>query len=149
VQVGAALSQVSRTQREHGAAYSDYLDLVPKVELHLHIAGAVHASTLIDIATANGVRMPRPAEMRRRCSRTCTATGTSAMPKSLRLWRVRRPENFARGLRMLGHQFQHSDGRQTLRSMQEIRSEETPNVRSARSSPSIKPSTNWACNSVD
>jgi len=43
--------------------YSDYLDLVPKVELHLHIAGAVRASTLIDIATANGVRMPRPAEM--------------------------------------------------------------------------------------
>ena len=42
--------------------YSDYLDLVPKVELHLHIAGAVRASTLIDIATANGVRMPRPAE---------------------------------------------------------------------------------------
>jgi len=34
-----------------------------------------------------------------------------------------------------------SDGRQTLRSMQEIRSEETPNIRSARSSPSIKPST--------
>src|SRR5262249_26579153 len=43
--------------------YSDYLDLVPKVELHLHIAGAVRASTLIDIATANGVRMPGPAEM--------------------------------------------------------------------------------------
>ena len=34
--------------------YSDYLDLVPKVELHLHIAGAVRASTLIDIATAKG-----------------------------------------------------------------------------------------------
>jgi adenosine deaminase len=43
-------------------SYSDYLDLVPKVELHLHIAGAVRASTLIDIATANGVRIPRPAE---------------------------------------------------------------------------------------
>jgi hypothetical protein len=43
--------------------YSDYLDLVPKVELHLHIAGAVHAGTLIDIATANRVRLPPPAEM--------------------------------------------------------------------------------------
>jgi adenosine deaminase len=41
--------------------FSDYLDLVPKVELHLHIAGAVRAETLIDLATANGVRMPRPA----------------------------------------------------------------------------------------
>src|SRR5262245_21479536 len=46
---------------------------------------------------------------------------------------------------MLGHPFQHLQRLRreadTLRSMQEIRSEETPNVRSARSSPSIKPST--------
>lgn len=42
--------------------YSDYLDLVPKVELHLHIAGAVRAATLVELAAANGVRLPRPAE---------------------------------------------------------------------------------------
>lgn len=41
---------------------SDYLDLVPKVELHCHIAGAVRAATLVEIAEANGVRLPRPAE---------------------------------------------------------------------------------------
>ncbi|MBO1078077.1 adenosine deaminase family protein [Roseomonas haemaphysalidis] len=42
--------------------YSDYLDLVPKVELHLHIAGAVRATTLVELAAANGVRLPRPAD---------------------------------------------------------------------------------------
>lgn len=41
--------------------FSDYLDLVPKVELHLHIAGAVRASTLAELATANGLQLPRPA----------------------------------------------------------------------------------------
>ncbi len=41
---------------------SDYLDLVPKVELHLHIAGAVRAPTLVEFAAANGVRLPRPVE---------------------------------------------------------------------------------------
>jgi len=41
---------------------SDWLDLVPKVELHCHIAGAMRATTLAGIATANGVRLPRPAE---------------------------------------------------------------------------------------
>ncbi|MBP0495307.1 adenosine deaminase [Pararoseomonas indoligenes] len=43
-------------------SFSDYLDLVPKVELHCHIAGAVRATTLHEIAQANGVRLPRPAE---------------------------------------------------------------------------------------
>ena len=41
---------------------SDWLDLVPKVELHCHIAGAMRATTLAEIATADGVRLPRPAE---------------------------------------------------------------------------------------
>jgi adenosine deaminase len=43
-------------------SFSDYLDLVPKVELHCHIAGAVRATTLVEIAGANGARLPRPAE---------------------------------------------------------------------------------------
>ena len=43
-------------------SFSDYLDLVPKVELHCHIAGAVRAATLVELAAANGVRLPRPAE---------------------------------------------------------------------------------------
>ncbi|WP_159347862.1 adenosine deaminase [Roseomonas harenae] len=43
-------------------SFSDWLDLVPKVELHCHIAGAMRATTLTEIATANGVRLPRPAE---------------------------------------------------------------------------------------
>ncbi|MGL4285203.1 MAG: adenosine deaminase [Phreatobacter sp.] len=42
--------------------FSDFLDLVPKVELHMHIAGAVRATTLAEIAQANGVALPRPAE---------------------------------------------------------------------------------------
>jgi adenosine deaminase len=40
----------------------DYLDAVPKVELHLHIAGAARATTLAEIAAANGVPLPRPPE---------------------------------------------------------------------------------------
>ncbi|UFN50207.1 adenosine deaminase [Roseomonas sp. OT10] len=43
-------------------SFSDYLDLVPKVELHLHIAGAIRATTLVELAAKNGVRLPRPAE---------------------------------------------------------------------------------------
>jgi adenosine deaminase len=43
-------------------SFSDYLDQVPKVELHCHIAGAVRAATLVEMAAANGVRLPRPAE---------------------------------------------------------------------------------------
>ena len=43
-------------------SFSDWLDLVPKVELHCHIAGAVRATTLHEIAAANGVALPRPAE---------------------------------------------------------------------------------------
>ncbi len=42
-------------------SFSDYLDLVPKVELHCHIAGAVRASTLAELASANGLALPRPA----------------------------------------------------------------------------------------
>jgi adenosine deaminase len=79
--------------------YSDYLDLVPKVELHLHIAGAVRASTLIDIATANGVRMPRPAEMLYQWQDfygflellRVGAAGTSATPKSSSIHTITRP----------------------------------------------------------
>ncbi len=40
---------------------SDYLDAVPKVELHLHIAGAIRAETLADLAPKNGLQLPRPA----------------------------------------------------------------------------------------
>ncbi len=41
--------------------FSDYLDAVPKVELHLHIAGAIRAETLAELAPKNGLRLPRPA----------------------------------------------------------------------------------------
>ena len=40
---------------------SDYLDAVPKVELHLHIAGAIRAETLAELAPKNGLQLPRPA----------------------------------------------------------------------------------------
>lgn len=43
-------------------SFSDWLDLVPKVELHCHIAGAVRATTLCEIAKENRVVLPRPAE---------------------------------------------------------------------------------------
>lgn len=43
-------------------SWSDFLDLVPKVELHCHIAGAMRATTLHEIAAANGVPLPRPAK---------------------------------------------------------------------------------------
>jgi adenosine deaminase len=43
-------------------SWSDFLDAVPKIELHCHIAGAMRATTLHEIATANGVMLPRPAE---------------------------------------------------------------------------------------
>ncbi len=43
-------------------SWSDFLDLVPKVELHCHIAGAMRATTLHEIAAANGVTLPRPPE---------------------------------------------------------------------------------------
>jgi adenosine deaminase len=43
-------------------SWSDFLDAVPKVELHCHIAGAMRAATLHEIAAANGVTLPRPAE---------------------------------------------------------------------------------------
>lgn len=42
-------------------SFSDYLDRVPKVELHCHIAGAVRAETLAELASGNGVSLPRPA----------------------------------------------------------------------------------------
>jgi adenosine deaminase len=42
-------------------SFSDYLDAVPKVELHLHIAGAIRADTLDELASKNGVRLPKPA----------------------------------------------------------------------------------------
>jgi len=42
-------------------SFSDFLDLVPKVELHCHIAGAMRATTLSEIAAKNGVALPRPA----------------------------------------------------------------------------------------
>ena len=41
--------------------FSDYLDAVPKVELHLHIAGAIRAETLAELAPKNGLQLPRPA----------------------------------------------------------------------------------------
>jgi adenosine deaminase len=41
---------------------SDFLDRVPKVELHCHIAGAVRAATLAELAHANGLSLPRPAD---------------------------------------------------------------------------------------
>ena len=41
--------------------FSDYLDAVPKAELHLHIAGAIRASTLAGLAPKNGLQLPRPA----------------------------------------------------------------------------------------
>jgi adenosine deaminase len=42
-------------------SFSDYLDAVPKVELHLHIAGAIRAATLDELAAKNGLRLPKPA----------------------------------------------------------------------------------------
>ena len=42
-------------------SFSDYMDAVPKVELHLHIAGAIRAETLDELARNAGVRLPRPA----------------------------------------------------------------------------------------
>ncbi len=42
-------------------SFSDYLDAVPKVELHLHIAGAIRAETLDELAARNNVRLPKPA----------------------------------------------------------------------------------------
>ena len=38
-------------------SWSDFLDAVPKVELHCHIAGAMRAGTLHEIAAANGVTL--------------------------------------------------------------------------------------------
>jgi adenosine deaminase len=41
--------------------FSDYLDAVPKVELHLHIAGAIRPETLDELAFLNELRLPKPA----------------------------------------------------------------------------------------
>ncbi|MGG5810487.1 adenosine deaminase [Falsiroseomonas sp. CW058] len=43
-------------------SFSDYLDAVPKVELHLHIAGAIRPETLDELAVVNGLRLPKRAE---------------------------------------------------------------------------------------
>lgn len=43
-------------------SFSDYLDAVPKVELHLHIAGAIRPRTLDELAAQNGLRLPKRAE---------------------------------------------------------------------------------------
>ncbi len=42
-------------------SFSDYLDAVPKVELHLHIAGAIRPETLDELAVINELRLPQPA----------------------------------------------------------------------------------------
>jgi adenosine deaminase len=42
-------------------SFSDYLDAIPKVELHLHIAGAIRPETLDELAALNGLRLPKPA----------------------------------------------------------------------------------------
>ena len=42
-------------------SFSDYLDAVPKVELHLHIAGAIRPETLDELAYLNELRLPKPA----------------------------------------------------------------------------------------
>jgi adenosine deaminase len=42
-------------------SFSDYLDAVPKVELHLHIAGAIRPATLEDLAAKNGLHLPKRA----------------------------------------------------------------------------------------
>lgn len=42
-------------------SFSDYLDAVPKVELHLHIAGAIRPETLDELAVLNELRLPKPA----------------------------------------------------------------------------------------
>jgi adenosine deaminase len=44
-----------------GLSFSDYLDAVPKVELHLHIAGAIRPETLDELAYLNELRLPKPA----------------------------------------------------------------------------------------
>lgn len=44
-----------------GLSFSDYLDAVPKVELHLHIAGAIRPETLDELAVLNELRLPKPA----------------------------------------------------------------------------------------
>jgi adenosine deaminase len=43
-------------------SFSDYLDAVPKVELHLHVAGAIRPATLEELAAKNGLRLPKRAE---------------------------------------------------------------------------------------
>ena len=44
-----------------GLSFSDYLDAVPKVELHLHIAGAIRPETLDELAVMNELRLPKQA----------------------------------------------------------------------------------------
>jgi adenosine deaminase len=42
-------------------SFSDYLDAVPKVELHIHLPGAIRPATLDELASLNGLRLPKPA----------------------------------------------------------------------------------------
>ncbi len=40
-------------------SFSDYLDAIPKVELHLHIAGAIRPATLEELAAKNGLTLSK------------------------------------------------------------------------------------------
>lgn len=41
--------------------YPEFLKRLPKVDLHCHIAGALRPATLAELATKNGISLPRPA----------------------------------------------------------------------------------------
>ena len=40
--------------------FDDFLRLIPKVELHCHLAGTLRPATLMQLAKKHGVRLPRP-----------------------------------------------------------------------------------------
>jgi adenosine deaminase len=40
--------------------FDDFLRLIPKVELHCHLAGTLRPATLVTLAKKRGVRLPRP-----------------------------------------------------------------------------------------
>jgi len=44
------------------AVADDYLQRVPKAELHCHLAGTLRATTVAELARRAGLGLPRPAD---------------------------------------------------------------------------------------
>src|SRR5215212_10768154 len=56
------IRRLDHFRSEHRMPVADYLRAVPKVELHVHLEGAIQPATLLTLAERNGITLPATTE---------------------------------------------------------------------------------------